>query len=353
MRTIGRLLLSAIFLVLTVLLVLAAKYAPALVFSFYPEFSRKLLSAISSVTRAIPLAVWELLAGLAVLWLLYTFVRIFTQRRSFLCWLAGIVLSVCVGLFLFVALWGLNHFGPTVGEQLGLSVREYTKQELTDATRYYAAQENALADDVSRDDQGLAQLSSFEELSKQAGAGYDKLAERYALFTGSHDPVKKLATWRMFSQFGITGIFICFTGEACVNPDTYEVWLPFTMCHELAHRQTVAAEDGANFCAYLACMENESPEFRYSGAIAAYVYCHNALYKADKTAASEIWQSLKEGVRADIQAANTHYAQYEGKVQDAATKVNDTYLKAFSEEAGVQSYGEAADLLIAWYLEKK
>ena len=114
-----------------------------------------------------------------------------------------------------------------------------------------------------------------------------------------------------------------------MNPDTYEVWLPFTMCHELAHRQTVAAEDGANFCAYLACMENESPEFQYSGAIAAYVYCHNALYKADKTAASEIWQSLKEGVRADIQAANTHYAQYEGKVQDAATKVNDTYLKAF------------------------
>ena len=353
LRTIGRLLLAAIFLVLTALAALAAKYAPALVFSFYPALSRRLLSAISSVTSLLPLAVWELLAGLTVLWLLYTFVRIFTQRRSFLCWLAGIVLGVCVGLFLFVALWGLNHFGPTVGEQLELSVREYTKQELTDATNYYAAQVNALADGVSRDSQGLAQLSSFETLSQRAGAGYDKLAERYALFTGSHDPVKKLATWRMFSQFGITGIFVCFTGEACVNPDTYEVWLPFTMCHELAHRQTVAAEDGANFCAYLACMENESPEFQYSGAIAAYVYCHNALYKADKTAATEIWQGLKEGVRADIQAANTHYAQYEGKVQDAATKVNDTYLKAFSEKAGVQSYGEAADLLIAWYLEKK
>lgn len=128
-----------------------------------------------------------------------------------------------------------------------LSVREYTKQELTDATRYYAAQVNALADDVSRDNQGLARLSSFEELSKQAGAGYDKLAARYELFTGSHDPVKKLATWRMFSQFGITGIFVCFTGEACVNPDTYEVWLPFTMCHELAHRQTVARRGRRKF----------------------------------------------------------------------------------------------------------
>lgn len=71
-----------------------------------------------------------------------------------------------------------------------------------------------------------------------------------------------------------------------------------------------------------------------------------------KTAASEIWADLSDGVRADIQAANEHYAQYEGKVQDAATKVNDTYLKAFSEESGVQSYGEAADLLIAWYLKQ-
>ena len=54
----------------------------------------------------------------------------------------------------------------------------------------------------------------------------------------------------------------------------------------------------------------------------------------------------------DCAAANAHYDRYEGKVQDAAQKVNDTYLKAFSEESGVQSYGEAADYLIAWYLQK-
>ena len=187
MRTIGRLLLSAIFLVWTGFLGLAAKYAPALVFSFYPELSRKALSLISSVTSAMPLAVWEILAGLAVLWLLYTFVRIFTQRRSILCWLAGIVLGVCAGLFVFVALWGLNHFGPTVGEQLELSVREYTKEELTAATKYYAEQVSRLSASVSRDEQGLARISDFETLSKKAGAGYDALSQKYTLFTGSHD----------------------------------------------------------------------------------------------------------------------------------------------------------------------
>ena len=33
--------------------------------------------------------------------------------------------------------------------------------------------------------------------------------------------MKKLASGKLFSHFGITGIFICVTGEACVNPDTY------------------------------------------------------------------------------------------------------------------------------------
>ena len=69
-------------------------------------------------------------------------------------------------------------------------------------------------------------------------------------------------------------------------------------------------------------------------------------FQTDKTAASQIWSTLSDGVVTDLRAANEHYAQYEGKVQDAAQKVNDTYLKAFSEESGVQSYGEAADLLI-------
>ena len=72
---------------------------------------------------------------------------------------------------------------------------------------------------------------------------------------------------------------------------------------------------------------------------------------ATTPAASQIWSTLSDGVVTDLRAANEHYAQYEGKVQDAAQKVNDTYLKAFSEESGVQSYGEAADLLIAWYLK--
>ena len=130
MKAIGRAILSAIFLVLTGLMLAAAKYAPQFVFSFYPAWSRKALAALSSVSALLPIALWEVLAGLAILWLLYTFVCIFTRRRGFLNWLTGVLLAVCVGVFLFTGLWGLNHFGPGVGETLGLDVREYSKEEL-------------------------------------------------------------------------------------------------------------------------------------------------------------------------------------------------------------------------------
>ena len=61
--------------------------------------------------------------------------------------------------------------------------------------------------------------------------------------------------------------------------------------------------------------------------------------KCPETAAA-IWQELDPLVISDMRRANEHYRQYEGKVQEAATKVNDTYLKAFGQEEGVQSYGK-------------
>ena len=351
LKTIGRVILAAVLLAVSVLLMLLAKSAPDAIFGFYTQFSRAALEVIGRVTGWVPFALWEALLALLILWALYTLVRSFEKKR-FLRWLAGLFLGVSALAFAFVALWGLNHYDAGVGEKLGLSVREYSVQELTDATAFYARELNRLAPELPRDDEGVAQFDEFSQLAARAGEGYMPLGERYELFSGSTAKVKRLTAWQLYSRFGTTGIYVCLTAEAGVNPDTYVAWLPFTMCHEQAHGKGVAAEDGANFCAYLACMENSDVQFRYSGALAAFVYCSNALTKADSAAAGEIWAQLDPGALADIRAANKHYAQYEGKVQDAAQKVNDTYLKAFSEPAGVQSYGEVADLLIAWYQER-
>ena len=155
LKAIGRVISSAILLVLTGLMVAFAKAAPNVVFSFYPALSKSILSAIASVSSLVPIALWEVLTVLLALWFFYTLIRVFTGRRSLLRWLSGVLLGLSTGVFLFVAIWGLGHFGPSVDKSLGLDVREYSKQELIAATAYYAAQANEYAEKVERNVENL------------------------------------------------------------------------------------------------------------------------------------------------------------------------------------------------------
>lgn len=347
MRAVSRLILSAVILLLTGLLAAVAMYLPDFFFSFYTEFSRNALSILSRVTGAFPFALWEILLVLIVLTALY----LLFHKGKFLTWLTGVVLLVCILIFLFTGLWGLNHFGPTIEERLDMTVTPYSKEQLRSAAQYFGSQASYWGDQVQRDADG-AMVYDFRGWADLAENGYTALAQNEPFFQGSGAPVKKLLSSRLFSYMGFTGIFMTFTGECNVNAETFTVALPFTMCHELAHRLPVAAEDDANFCAFLACLENPDPDFQYSGWFSAFLYTYNALYRVDRDAASEVRAALSENVRQDLVRNNEHYSQFDGQVQEVATKANDAYLKAFQEESGVQSYGEVADLLIAWYLEQ-
>lgn len=349
MRTIGRLILSAIILLLTAFAAGIAYYMPELFFGFYTDLSKQVLAFLSGITAPFPFAVWELLALLAALTALYTLIRTISQKRAFFYWLSGLVLSVSVLIFLFVALWGLNHFAPSAADRISLPVSQYSREQLLETTAYMAQQADHWSGQVPRDERGLMTVDQAV-LRKTAPQTYESLSAQYPFFSGSSAPVKTLLSSKAFSHMGFTGIFIAFTGESCINADTYCVSVPFTMCHELAHRLTVAPEDEANFCAFLACRESSDPVFQYSGWYSAFVYTYNALHKVDPSAASQIWSSLSEQLREDCRQANAHYEPYEGQVQEAAQKINDAYLKAFQEHSGVQSYGEVTDLLIAWYL---
>lgn len=71
--------------------------------------------------RADAIALWEVLAVLLALWFFYTLIRVFTGRRSLLCWLSGVLLGLSTGVFLFVAIWGLGHFGRRSIRRLALT----------------------------------------------------------------------------------------------------------------------------------------------------------------------------------------------------------------------------------------
>lgn len=349
-RTLRHLIGAATMAFLTVAAMAIARFAPKFWFSFYTDFSRKAVRAVASVTGLVPLPVWEILLVLLVLSIPVGLIYAICKRKV-VGWLTGMVELALLLVMLFVGIWGLNHFGPTIGDQIGLEVGSYETADLKQAAAYYARRASEYSVQTKRDGDGAVVLPDFTRISDLAVDGYDKLAQTEPRFQGVLRAAKPLLVSEAFAYTGTTGVFLCITGEATVSTATFPVSLPFTVAHELGHSLAVAAEDQANYCAFLACRASEDPLLRYSAYYTAFVYCFNALYETDRAEAQKLWDLCSPELVEDCRRHTVFNKQYEGKVQDTAQTVNDTYLKAFSHQAGVQSYGLVVDYLIADYLE--
>lgn len=348
-KTVLRLTLSGIFAVLTAILLVVANVLPSLFFSFYSDFSRWIMGVIAAVTGVVPFALCEIF-GFALIVLIILFLIRAIVKRRIVRYLSGLLLTVCVLAFAFVAVWGLNYYAPSMNDRLGLEDREYTVSELKAAAVYYRDMANATAKNVERDEGGAMVDYDFGALAEAAGEGFETLSEHYDCFDGSTVRVKSLIISPIMGKIGMTGGFICLTGEACVSSTTYSAALPFTMCHEISHRMAFAREDEANFGGFLGCIFSQRPEFVYSGYYMAFRYCYNALAKVDSAAAAEVWAGVSDELAADCHASAVHYESVRNETASSiADTVYDSYLNSFSVESGVKSYGEVADLLIAWY----
>ena len=341
MKTVSQVISAAISLAIAVGLCYLANKVPAFVNLWFPRFSQWILGVIGGVTGKVAIPIWEIGLVLLTLWGIYTLIRSILKLK-FLRWLSGLLWTVSFITLTFVLLWGAGHFLPTKTEQM-VTVNEYSVEELHAATVYFGQK----ADETA----GLGDFSDFSALAEKVGDGYAVLSDRYDCIPQTEVTVKKLLGGKLYNYLGLTGLFVPTTAEASVSAHCYPLSLPYTMAHEAAHRLGAAQEDDANFCAFLACIENPDPAYQYSAYFSAFVYCYNALYQANPELALETFQGLSQQVQTDIRGATEHYAPYKGKVQDAAQSVNDTYLKAMGQE-GVRSYGLVSDALIAWYQQK-
>ncbi len=344
--------LSAFFILASVLLMQAASALGPGFFEAYTPICLGIFRMLNSAFSFCRYSLWELLLAAVVLVYLYYLIRCIRTRCGFLKWLSAALAMFCLCIFVFTSFWGVCHTDARLSEKLGLDCGLYTRQQLFDAVVYYALEANSTAGAVPRDADGTAAAADPYSYNDAIARAYGVLAEQYPIYGGYTGVVKCLSSSRLFSYMGTTGIFVCFTGEPCINTDTYKVWVPFTMCHEIAHSKGIANEADANYSAYLACMASEDPVLRYSGAFGAYVYCINALNRVDPVLASLAASFTSDQVRADSRANSLHYDQFEGGVQDASQSLNDMYLKVYTESDGVQSYGAVADLLIFHYLKQ-
>ena len=349
---------AAIFGAITWVLMQFGEKFSTLVDMIYPYVIRTMQGMLAQWSSVVAFPLWQLLAVVLGVLILASAVLMIVLKWNPIQW-AGWVLAVFAGLYmLHTIMWGLNYHAGDLADDMRLEVAGYTLDELTEATEFYRDMAGDLAALVSRDASGNVDFADFETLAAKAGEGFDVLTYNYhyPIFAGSKLPVKQLGWADMYSSMGITGVTFGMTGEAAVNPQIPDVTLPFTMCHEMAHRMCIALERDANFAGFLACSVHSDIEFRYSAYFMAYRYCYNALASVNSSAAAAAAARVKDGVSKLLQRDMDYYNSFfSSKKSTAATNLadtaNDTYLKVSGDKSGITSYGQVCDLLVNWHIQ--
>ena len=325
----------------------------------YPYVIRTVQTFLAEWTGGVDFCVWQLLAVALGVLILTSIVLMVVLKWNPIQWL-GWVAAVFAGIYMLHTLaWGLNYYAGPLADDLRMDVSQYNLEELTEAAEYYRDKANALAEEVARDSSGNVDFADFDALAAVAGEGFRTLVydHSYPIFAGSTLPVKELGWSDMYTSMGITGVTFGLTGEAAVNPQIPDVTLPFTMCHEMAHRMCIAPERDANFAAFLACSVHENVEFRYSGYFMAFRYCYNALAGVNTQAASAATARVANGIsdqlKKDMNAYNEFFSSRKDTVATSiADTANDTYLKVSGDASGIASYGKVCDLLVNWHIQE-
>ena len=344
---------AAILAAFTWVLIQMGQRYTSLVDMVYPYVTRSIQSFLTAWTGGFDFLVWQTAVIFLIITLIATLVLVFIFKAKVIRWLGWAVAAVVAVVLLHTGIYGLNQYAGPIEDDLRMDMVDYTQTELENATVFYRDMANQLAGKITRDENGAPALSEFEDLAAITGDGYRNLARErsYSIFGGDYTPVKKLGWAGIYSAMGKTGITVALTGEAAVNPNIPDQGIPFAMAHEMAHRLCISREEDANFSAFLACAENDSAEYQYSGYFMAYRFCLAALNSVDAAAAETLAAGCSEMLLSDLEGYDRYFDENrDEQMTMLVAEVTDTYEEA--TEANELRYGSVCDYLVNWYIDQ-
>lgn len=350
---------AGILALITMGIMMLADRFSQLVDMVYPYVTREFQSILADWSSTVSFTLWQVLVVAIILALMATIVLMILLKWNFVEWLGWVLTGAACIWMLHTGVYGLNYYAGPISDDIRLGSYEFTYEDLAEATTYFRDKANEMAQKMPRNDDGVLLFDDFETLALQAGDGFQNMTYEFSgsVFGGSTLPVKKLSWADYYTSVGITGMHVPLTGEAAVNPQTPVMALPYTMCHEMAHRMCIATENDANFAAFLACLANESLQFQYSAYYMAYRYCYSALFSIGDAQTAAAAARINEGVNTYLEYdLHTYDKFFSSRRNETITRIsdgmNDTYIKISGDKNGEKSYGQVSIYLVNWYLEE-
>jgi len=304
---------------------------PAVTEKLYSQNLYSLVAKIiSPVSGIIPFSLDDFFYILLILTFLILIILLIFRKISMIK--AGkFVLNVLAATYiLFYFLWGFNYFREDLYKRLKLAKHEPD-------TKAFVTQLKKLADNTNKS------WCSFENWDKKEvdlsiEKSYKTLAPALKIkYPAGKRKAKTITVSRFFAQAGISGYYGPFFNEIHVNIYILPVEYPFILAHEKAHQFGITNEAEANFYAWLVCTNSKSKQLKYSANLHVLQYFLYQGYQFEEY--SEIIAKLDKRVKKDLEKIRENWMSLRNeKVDEAASKVNDFYLKTNKIKEGVKEY---------------
>ena len=318
-------------------------------------YSNGIYPYISSFLRIllgwVPFSVGDVLLGIGLLiFLRFIYLLIITKFRFFFKKMVHLIAIFSAIYFCFYFFWGLNYYREPLAKSLNYTQQKYSTEQLQKVTNKIINQLNSYHIAITKNDTlKVINPYSQKEMYAIAVSGYDNLSNDFPQLKYQFSSVKSSLMSLLQSYNGTSGYLNPLTGEAQVNDRIPKTSYPTTTCHEMAHQIGFAAENEANFVAFLAANYNDDVYFKYASYRMAFGYCISEIRKRDRKLSKELWQLVNTGIIKDFNASYNFWQQYKNPFEPLVKKGYSAYLKANKQEKGVESYNYVVDLFISYF----
>lgn len=310
------------------------------------------LNTIGRFSNLFKISIFELVIIIILLGFLASLVYLLLIIRSLRPAVSSFPLCIFVASILFLLFTltaSINYNKPLLTAGTNSTIKEYTPESLTRLALMLVDNVNDLSEQIETDGKGLLDLS-HTDLNASSKNAMRNLGHRYPLLNDYYPNPKPIIFSKAMSYLGITGIFSPFTLEANYNSNVDPFIIPYTICHEFAHLKGYMREDEAGFLAYLACINSDSPEFRYSGTLNALQYTLRQLYEnVDSQTYNMVYSRISDRVIKETTHSREYWNKHKNSITTIARSANDKYLMVNAQSSGTKSYGMMVDFLLKEY----
>lgn len=272
-----------------------------------------------------------------------------TLITSPILWVTHVLSAISIVYIAFNLLWGLNYYRLPLHKKLNLK-SNYTTEQLLNVTQQLITKTNAIHFSITKND--TVKVNSpytKKEILQKTPEGYLALQQKFPYLKYTPTSLKYSLLSLPITYMGTSGYLNPFTNEAQVDYLIPFYRLPIVASHEIAHQLGYAAENEANFIGFLAASHYNDVYFNYSAYSFALRYCINEIYRRDKAIFKSTKKTINKGILKNYQESTDFWRAYQNPTEPFFKSLYTSFLKANSQEKGMESYSYVVALLVNYF----